>query len=111
MVLIARVLLTAVALLLVARLIPGIEVDGLYPAIIGALILGILNFFVRPVLVFLTLPLSVLTLGLFIFVINGALFWFVASFLDGFSVSGFGVAILGALVVTIISTIGNWFIK
>lgn len=109
--LIARILVTALALLIVAKLIPGVTVDGLYPALIAALVLGLLNVFVRPVLVFLTLPITLLTLGLFIFVINALLFWLTASFLEGFAVSSFASALLGSLLVTLISTVGNWFIK
>ncbi len=106
---IARILITALALLLVARLVPGISVDGLYPAIIASIILGILNLIVRPILVVLTLPITVVTLGLFMFVINAALFLFVASFVQGFSVSGFWVAMLGSLIVSVISAVGNKF--
>lgn len=108
---IARVLLSALALLIVANLIPGIEVSGLYPAIIAALILGLLNVFIKPILIVLTLPLTIVTLGLFIFVINGFLFWFTASFIDGFTVESFISALLGALIVSIISTVGNWLLS
>jgi len=102
-----RVLLGAFALLLAAYLIPGIEVTGLYAAIIAAIILGLLHGLVRPILFILTLPITILTLGLFHFVINAALFMFAASFIEGFSVSGFWVALLGSLVVSIINTIGS----
>ncbi len=105
----ARILITAFALILVAKFIPGITVSGLYPALIAALILGILNVLVRPILVILTFPITLLTLGLFIFVINAALFWFVASFVDGFKVDGFIPALLGSLIVSIISSIINKF--
>jgi putative membrane protein len=105
--LVVRVLVTALALLIVARIIPGIEVDGLYAAVIAAVVLGVVNLIVRPVLVVLTLPVTILTLGLFIFIINAALFGFVASFIDGFSVDGFIPALLGSLLVSIISTIGT----
>lgn len=108
---IARILISALALLIVAKLLPGVTVEGLYPAIIAAVVLGVLNVFIKPLLVVLTLPISILTLGLFIFVINGFLFWFTASFLEGFAVSSFAMAVLGSLIVTVISTIGNWFIK
>ena len=108
--LIVRILITALALLIVSKLIPGVTVDGLYPALIAALILGGLNVLVKPVIVILTLPISILTLGLFIFIINGALFWFAASFLDGFQVDGLLTAIIGSLIVSIISTVGNWLI-
>lgn len=104
---IIRILITALALVLVANLIPGIEVENFYVAIIAALILGLLNVFVKPLLVLLTLPITILTLGLFMFVINAGLFLFAASFLDGFSVSGFLPALVGSLLVSIISAIGN----
>jgi len=108
--LIARILITALALILVSKLIPGVAVDGLYPALIAALILGGLNVLVKPIIVILTLPISILTLGLFIFVINGILFWFAASFIEGFQVDSFFTAIVGALLVSVISTVGNWLI-
>ena len=104
---ITRILISALALLLVAKFIPGIVVDGLYPAIIAAVILGVLNVVVKPILVVLTLPITIVTLGLFMFVINAALFLFVASFVDGFMVDGFLVALLGSLIVSVISAIGN----
>lgn len=108
---ISRILITALALLITAYLVPGIMVEGLYPAIIAAVILGALNMIVKPVLVILTLPITILTLGLFMFVINAALFMFAASFIDGFSVSGFLVAVFGSLIVSVISAVGSNFIK
>lgn len=109
--LIARIALTALALLIVSQLIPGVVIEGLYPAIIAACILGILNAIVRPILIIFTLPITILTLGLFIFVINASLFYFTASFIDGFSVTGFFPALLGSIIVSIISAVGNNFIK
>ena len=107
---ITKVLIAALALLLTAYLVPGIEVSGVYTAIIAAIILGVLNLFVRPILVILTLPVTILTLGLFVFVINAVLFLFVASFVYGFKVDGFWVALLGSLIVSVISTLGNKFV-
>lgn len=109
--LIIRILVGALALLLVAEFVPGITLDGLYPAIIAAVILGFLNAIVRPILVILTLPITVLTLGLFMFVINAALFMFAASFIDGFSVDSFWLALLGSLLVSILTSVGNRLIK
>jgi putative membrane protein len=109
--LLTRILLGALALLLVANFIPGVAITGLYPAVIAAIILGVLNAIVRPILVILTLPITIVTLGLFVFVINAALFMFAASFIDGFSVSGFIPALLGSIVVSIITAIGNKFIS
>lgn len=108
--LLVRLLITAFALVLATYIVPGIAVDGPYTALIAALVLGILNAVIRPVLVLLTLPVTILTLGLFIFVINASLFLFVASFVDGFSVDGFLPALLGSILVSIISGIANKFI-
>ncbi len=103
----ARIIVTAFALLLVAHFLPGITVTGIFPALIAAVILGLMNALVRPILVILTLPITIITLGLFIFVINGFLFWFVASFIDGFAVSGFWIALLGSVLVSIVSSLVN----
>lgn len=91
-------LLHATALLAVAHLGLGVQIAGFGTALLATLVIGLLNVSVRPVLVLLTLPVSVLTLGLFLFVINALLFWAVASVLKGFSVQGFGTALLGSLV-------------
>lgn len=111
MTLILRLLFNALGLILIAEFIPGIMVDGLYSAIIAALVLGLLNAVVRPVLLILTLPITILTLGLFALVINGALFLFAASFIEGFSVDGFWYALLGSVLMSIVSTIGSSFIN
>jgi putative membrane protein len=96
--LIARWLLLAAALLLVAQLLPGVQVAGFGAALAAALVLGLLNTLVRPVLVLLTLPVTLLTLGLFLFVVNATMFWAAASLLDGLQVQGFGAALLGSIV-------------
>ncbi len=93
----------ALALLAVAYLLPGVRVDGFGSAMIAALVLGLINTLIRPVLILLTLPVTVLSLGLFILVINGLLFWFAGSMLRGFEVSGFWVGMMGALLYSIIS--------
>lgn len=105
-----RIVITAFALLLVANFLPGITVTGLYPALIAALCIGILNVLVRPILIVLTFPITLLTLGLFIFVINAALFLFVASFVEGFSVSSFWIALIGSAIVSVISSFVNKFV-
>lgn len=107
MTIIIRILITALGLLLAAYLIPGIVVASLYIAIITAIILGVLNLIARPILFVLTLPITLLTLGLFLFIINAALFWFTASFVDGFEVEGFIPALLGSILVSLVSTVGN----
>ena len=96
-------LVNALALMAVAYLMPGIQVAGFVTALVAALVLGLINAVIRPVLVLLTLPATLLTLGLFIFVINGLLFWLVGSFVDGFTVSGFWAGVFGAIVYSIIS--------
>jgi putative membrane protein len=96
-------ILNAIALLAVAYLMPSIQVASVGSALIAALVLGLVNTLVRPILVILTLPATLLTLGLFLFVINGLLFWAVGSFLDGFSVGGFWSGVLGAILYSIIS--------
>jgi len=93
-----RWLLLAGALLLVAHLYPGVEVKNFWSAMIAALILGLLNTLLRPVLVLLTLPVTVVSLGLFLFVINALMFWAAAGVLDGFAVTGFGAALIGSLI-------------
>lgn len=107
---ISRVALGAVGLLFAAYIVEGITVDGLYTALIAAAILGLLHLIVRPILFVLTLPITILTLGLFHFVINAGLFMFAASFIEGFSVSGFWIALLGSLIVSVINTIGSRFL-
>lgn len=96
--LIARWLLLAGALLLVAYLYPGVTVSSFGAAMIAALVLGLLNTIVRPLLVVLTLPVTLLTLGLFLFVINALMFWAAASVLEGFAVQGFVAALIGSLI-------------
>ncbi len=93
----------ALALLAVAYLLPGVRVDGFESALVAALVLGLINTLIRPLLILLTLPVTVLSLGLFILVINGLLFWFAGSVLRGFEVSGFWVGMMGALLYSIIS--------
>ena len=96
-------LVNTVALIAVAYLMPSIKVDTFVTALIAALVLGLVNAIIRPVLVLLTLPVTLLTLGLFIFVINGLLFWAVGSFVKGFVVDGFWAGFLGAIVYSLIS--------
>lgn len=96
-------LLNAVALLAVAYLLPGIAVASFGSAMVAALVLGLLNTIIKPILVFLTLPITILTLGLFLLVLNALVFWFAGSILSGFKVNGFWWAMIGALLYTVIS--------
>jgi putative membrane protein len=101
--LIIRWIINAVALMLVSYLFTSIEVSGFAAALVAALILGLVNAVIRPILMLITLPINILTLGLFTLVINALLFWFVASFLEGFEVAGFWSAFWGALTYSVIS--------
>jgi len=111
MIFIARFLFTVLGLLVIAELIPGVTVDGVYNAFIAAFVLGLMNAVVRPILLILTLPITVITLGLFAFVINALLFMFAASFLEGFAVASFWWALAGSIALTIVSTVGSKWIK
>ena len=93
----------AMALIAVAYFLPGIKVDGFVAALVAALVLGLVNTLIRPILVVLTLPITIVTVGLFILVINGFLFWFVGSVLKGFSVANFWYGVGGALLYSIFS--------
>ncbi|MEW5948951.1 MAG: phage holin family protein [Thermodesulfobacteriota bacterium] len=106
-----RWIINAGALFLAARVVEGIEITGFLPALAGALILGILNTFIRPVVLILTLPLNILTLGLLTFIINGLMLKIVASILKGFEVQGFGPAVWGALIISTVSWIMNIFVN
>jgi putative membrane protein len=99
----AHLLLTAALLLLVANLVRGVEVEGWGPAFLGAVVLGLVNAFVRPLMVVLTFPLTILTFGLFLLVINALMLWLVASLVPGIRVQGFGPALLGSLVLTLLN--------
>lgn len=90
-------ILNALALIAVANFVPGIRVDGFVAALVAAFLLGLVNTLIRPLLLLLTLPVTMLTLGLFIFIINGLLFWLVGSILRGFIVDSFWHGVLGAL--------------
>lgn len=97
-------------LFLASQLIPGVRIEGAGNFILAALLLGLVNALVRPVAFLLTLPFTIITLGLFIFVLNAAMFGLVAAILDGFSISGFWAALFGAIVVSITSTVASWYI-
>ena len=96
-------LINALALLALPYVFPWVEVDTFGTALIAALVLGLINTLIRPLLILLTLPVTLLTLGLFIFVINGLLFWWVGSFVTGFHVGGFWSGVFGAIVYSLIS--------
>ena len=111
MYLLLRLIINAAALLLVAYLVPGFEVGGIYAALIVAVILGVLNAIVRPLLIVLTLPINIITLGLFTFIINALILWFVSTFVKGFDITGFIPALAGALILWFVSLVASWLIK
>ncbi|MGQ2994780.1 MULTISPECIES: phage holin family protein [unclassified Variovorax] len=96
-------LLSAVALLAVAYLYSGVQVSSFGSALIAAVVIGLLNMIVRPVLVVLTLPVTIVTLGLFLFVINALMFWAASGLLAGFHVNGFLAALVGSLLYSVLS--------
>ena len=100
-----RWLLLAAALLLVAYLYPGVAITSFGSAMIAAFVIGVFNTLLRPILVLLTLPVTLLTLGLFLFVINALLFWAAAAVLDGFQVRGFLAALLGSLIYSVLGLV------
>jgi putative membrane protein len=108
--LLARWVLNAAALLLVAYLYPGVSVASFFAAAIAALVLGLVNALVRPILVILTFPVTLLTLGLFLFVINALLFWLVAELVPGFNVNGFLAALIGSILYSLITLITSWIL-
>lgn len=105
-----RWLLNIIAILITAYLIPGFELT-FWGAVVGSIFLGIVNAIIRPILIILTLPLNILTLGLFTLVINGFVLWLTAITVKGFDITGFGAAILSALVLSIVSFILSYVIK
>jgi putative membrane protein len=109
--LLLRWLVSAAALMLIAMYVPGIKVAGFYTALIAALIFGLINALIRPLALLLTLPVNLLTLGLFTFIINALMFWLASTVVKGFYVSGFWPAFWGALVMWVVSWFTNMMLK
>ncbi len=107
--LLLRWLVNALALLAATQIIPGFEIASFYSALVAALVLGLLNAVIRPILIVLTLPVNIVTLGLFTFVINGLLVWFMATFVKGVSVDGFLPAMAVGILAWAVSTLMSWF--
>lgn len=111
MTLIINILLTALAVVVSAYLIPGVKVNSFLTAVVVAILLGIINVFVKPILVILTLPVTILTLGLFLIVINALIILLVSGLVPGFKVNGFWWAVLYSIVLSIVSSILYYFAK
>jgi len=107
---IIRTLITMLGLFLASKIVPGVGLEGTGSFILAALLLGLVNGLVRPIAFLMTIPLTIISLGLFIFVLNAAMFGLVAALLDNFTVSGFWAAIFGAIIVSITSTVACWYI-
>lgn len=106
-----KLLLTAVAVVVLAKFLPGVAVDGYMAAIIVAVVLALLKLFVKPILVVLTLPITILTLGLFLFIINAIIVWIASRLLDGFSVESLGYALLFSVLLSIFQSLLNGVLK
>jgi putative membrane protein len=109
--LILRWVINACALLLATQLISGFTVSGVYAALVAVVVLGLLNAVIRPLLILLTLPVNILTLGLFTFVINAALIWLTSTFVKGIAVSGFLPALAVAVILWAVSTVTSWLLR
>ncbi len=108
---VVRLIINMVAILIVSYLFPKmIRVDGFLAALVAAFLLGIVNTILRPVLVFLTFPITLLTLGLFLLIINGLMLWLVSALVKGFYVSGFWGAVLGSILISVVSWILSRFL-
>jgi putative membrane protein len=105
-----RTLITMLGLFLASTLVPGVSIAGAWTFIFAAVLLGLVNAFVRPIAFVLTLPITLVTLGLFLLVLNAAMFGLVAAMLDNFVVAGFWSALFGAIIVSVTSTIASWYI-
>lgn len=105
-----RTLITMLGLLLASAIVPGVQIVGTGSVILAAVLLAATNAVVRPIAIVMTLPITIITLGLFLLVINAAMFGLVAALLDNFSVAGFWAALFGALIVSVTSTIASWYI-
>ncbi|MFA4831205.1 MAG: phage holin family protein [Patescibacteria group bacterium] len=106
-----RWLINAITIVAIAYYLPGIGVESFYSALIATLVLGLVNALIRPLLIILTLPINILTLGLFTLIINAALFWFVSTIVKGFVVLGFWPAFWGALILSVVSWVVGGLLK
>ncbi len=105
-----RLFVTALALGIASAIVPGLTITGFWTLLGAAFLLGLVNAVIRPILIILTLPITLLTLGLFLWVINAAMLSLVAAMLDGFAISGFFSALLASLVVSLVSWMASWYV-
>lgn len=109
--LLLRWLINAFSIILASYILKGIKLHGIAPAFVAGAFLGIFNAIIRPILIILTLPINILTLGLFTLIINGFMLWLVGSVIKGFEVTGFLPAVTGALLISVVSLLASLFIK
>jgi putative membrane protein len=100
-----RIIITAVVAFALSSVLPGIHIDTFWTAIVLSLVLALLNFFLKPILIILTLPITILTLGLFLFIINALIVWFTSDLVRGFHVDGFGWALLFSLLLSLLTSL------
>lgn len=106
-----RIVVNALAIIVAAKIVPGIQLNGFLSALAAGLVLGLVNAVARPILIFLTFPLTLVTLGLFLLVLNGFCLWLTSVLVSGFEIHGFWSAVLGALLVSLVSWLLNGFIN
>lgn len=106
-----RLFITTASFLLVTRILPGIEVESPIDLLLAALLLGLFNSIVRPIMIFLTLPVTLVTFGLFILIINGFLLYTVSYLVGGFHISSFWMAVVASILISLVSSIINWLAK
>ena len=106
-----RIVVNALAIIVAAKIVPGIQLNGFLSALAAGLVLGLVNAVARPILIFLTFPLTLVTLGLFLLVLNGFCLWLTSMLVSGFEIHGFWSAVLGALLVSLVSWLLNGFIN
>lgn len=109
--LLLRLILNALAVILVSYIVPGVQVDGFFTALVTAFVMGLINAVIRPILLVLSLPINILTLGLFTLVINALMFWLASALVPGFQVAGFGSALIGAIVFWLIAWATNVLVR
>ena len=106
-----RIVITSAAVLIVVRILPWVEISDPGALIVTALLLGIFNSILRPLLIILTLPINILSLGLFIFIINGLILYLIAILVPGFEISSFGAAVLASILISITAGTINWMLR
>jgi len=106
-----RILINAIAVLVVAKVMPGIEISSALALFLTVIVLAVLNALLKPILIFVTIPVTVLTVGLFLFIINGVILYLTSIIVDGFMISSFFIAIIASILISIVASVINWLAK